>query len=296
MESYDIFKKNNAAWDSEYGYCHNEKEMLENYEIAKAVEAKYNECYGSISGPRIGDVVEFCDGFHVYKHAIVTEDIYYQNKHGLLCVCERGSSWTDGKYFSTSGGAFRSIHKSLFQLVGEDENTVWTWGRNGAGAHQGIYLTLKVRKWLVPYKPIEARSMVMIEKNRKKDGDSAVTIQNFGNWFNAMHFDTIKAFLAWADYVGYKHVNFGKGTFERRSPQELVSVPVCHKEDVPVNGKPLKTVSNGRIVDAWAVTTDNAVTTYYDCFSPSRNYRYGTPQSDAEIKRFHKYSGNPLGI
>ena len=88
MESYDIFKDNNSAWNAEYGYGNSESEMQKNYEIAKAVEAKYHENYGNIEGPRIGDIVEFSDGFRVYKHAKIVEDVYHNKEHGLLCVCK----------------------------------------------------------------------------------------------------------------------------------------------------------------------------------------------------------------
>lgn len=293
MESYDIFKENNGAWNSEYGYGNSESEMQKNYEIAKAVEAKYHENYGNIEGPRIGDIVEFSDGFRVYKHAKIVEDVYHNKEHGLLCVCENGSSHTNGEYFSTSGGSFRSFHKSLFQLVGTDENMVWTWGCHGAGAHQGIYFTLKVRKWLIPYEPIKVRSTATIRKNDR--GKYGVEIQNFGDWYNQIRFDSIKAFLAWAEYAGYEHNNDGHGTFERRSPQRLVTNYVCDKKDIPENGKPLKWVNNGRIRDAWVVADENTVTTFVD-HTPKKEYRYGTPQSDKEIELFHKYSGNPLGV
>ena len=153
--------------------------------------------------------------------------------------------------------------------------------------------TLKVRKWLIPYEPIKVRSTATIRKNEL--GKYGVEIQNFGDWYNQIRFDSIKAFLAWAEYAGYEHNNDGHGTFERRSPQRLVTNYVCDKKDIPENGKPLKWVNNGRIRDAWVVADENTVTTFVD-HTPKKEYRYGTPQSDKEIELFHKYSGNPLGV
>lgn len=40
METYEDFKKMNAAWNCEFGFGVSEKEMQSNYEIAKSVQKR----------------------------------------------------------------------------------------------------------------------------------------------------------------------------------------------------------------------------------------------------------------
>ena len=295
METYEKFKERNAGW--EYcGFC-TEKDMRRNYEIACEVEIIYNNTFRNIHEPQIGDIVEFSDGFQVYDHAKVVENLYGNSKYGMLCVCENGGSHTDGKYFSTSGGAFKAIHKSKFQYVGESENLVWTWGCHGAGAYQGIYFPLKVRKWIIPYEKIECRSFLTIRG--KNSRYSAVSIENVGEFFCAASFCSIKAFNAWAEYVGYKHNSFGNGSFEQRSPQRICDK--CYTDPawkVPEGAKPIKVIRNGDLKDAWVVTTEESITYYWpNIYDPTaKNPRCGTPEYEKEFAERRKYKGNPLGV
>lgn len=303
MMTFEDFKRSNQG----FGYYGQptEKEMLECYEIAQEVERTYQDYYGHIDGPRIGDIVEFADHYRVYKHAKITEDLYGCGKYGLLTVCESGSSHTDGRYFSTSGGAFKRIHKDKMQLVGEDENLVWTWGCYGSGAHQGIYFTLKVRRWLVPYDAATLdRSKLIIRGRGKKGYDGreldAVAITNFGSLgFYEEHFESIKAFRAWADYVGYKSHKWGSSMFEKASHQRIEDK--CYTDPAwqpPVGAKPIKHVFNGEVEDCWVVTTDESIMYYWpNIYDPDkRRAAYGSPEYERSIREFHKYSGNPMGV
>ena len=298
METYENFKARNAGWNSDY-YCHTEKSMQENYQIALNVEKAYNEKFGNINGPRIGDIVEFADNFRVYKHGKVVENLYGGSEYGLLCVCENGSSHTNGNYFSTSGGAFYLKHKSLFRYVGEDENVVWTWGCHGSGANQGIYFPLKVRKWIIPYEPIQVASTVRIygANSKKPNGEKrryAVSIENFGDFFFAQSFSSVKAFRAWADYVGYNCSSFGHGTFLRRSPQKIIRKYIWEEKDIPANGKPLKLIDNGSVREAWAVTTETAIT--YTLFNANVKRNSDSDDKEDWLQEHRKYDGNPLGV
>lgn len=300
METFEEFARNNVTFDNGnyYIFSGNRRnaEMLENYEIAKRTVERYEQCYGSIEGPKIGDVVEFSDGFEVFKHAIICEDCFGESKHGLLYVCEHGKSWTNGKGFSTSGGAFRHIHKSLMLPKGRDKNMVWTWGCNGAGANQGIYFSLDVNRWLVPYEPIESRSNVTIYYEKEQaEQYGKIAIRNVLDWYTAQSFESVKAFKAWAEYVGYKYAN-KKGTYFKTSPQTIKREYVSCKNEIPKGAKPLKLIDNGELTDAWAFTTDESVT-YYINYS-QRNYhpKYGTPEYEAYHKEYRKYANNPLGV
>ena len=299
METYETFKTRNANWDY-CGFC-TEKDMQRNYEIACKVERIYNETFTNINEPQIGDIVEFSDGFRVYNHAKVVENLYGGSKYGMMCVCENGSSHTDGKYFSTSGGAFKAIHKSKFQYVGEDTNIVWTWGCFGAGGNQGIYFPLKVRRWIVPYDPALKRSRVMIKGRNAKDfyGNplDAVWIEHYSDCFgHAASFRTIQAFRAWAKYVGFESKPYN-GIFERVSSQTIVRKYFWDKEEVPKNAKPLKVIDCARCVDAFAVNDGHDIVYYI----PNPNIlpkrpEFGTKEEEAERREYRKYNGNPLGI
>lgn len=300
MESYEKFKARNVNW-GEYGFVE-EKEMQRNYEIAINVEKKYIEKYGNIEEPRIGDIVEFADDYNVFRHAKIVEDLYYKNEYGVLCICEHGTSFTSGTGFSTSGGAFVRKHKSLLKYAGEEENLVWTWGCYGSGAHQGIYFPLKVRKWIIPYELPKFASRVIIHGRFSKNpyGEPyryAVGIENFGEFGFGECFESIKAFKAWADYVGYKHNPYW-GIFDRRSSQKLIRKYVCKDSDIPENGKPLKALNNGRIRDAWVVSNDREIITYVDHRSTGdpMGARFGTPEYEEEYKIYLKYHANPLGV
>lgn len=292
MESYENFKARNANF-GEYGFVE-EREMLRNYEIALQVEKTYNETFANTNEPQIGDIVEFADDYHVYKHAKIVENLYADGK---LCICENGGSHTDGKYFSTSGGAFVSKDKSELVLAGEDFNVVWTWGCNGAGAHQGIYFPLKVRKWIIPYEPKNVKRSI-INFKRNDDGEIvSVAIENSDSFFcNAMSFNSLLAFEAWAKYVGYEyHVDGNRGY----SPQKINERCWTKNVPMPENGKPIKVLANGRVHDGLVVSEDFVITQWWPNIC-REHAAYGTPEwrkeCDEELALHRKYAQNPMGV
>lgn len=302
MESYETFKRRNAAFGS-YGIV-TENEMQANYAIALNVEKAYSENFGNMTEPKIGDIVEFSNGYKVFKYAQISENLYGGSEYGMLCVCECGSSHTNGENFSTSGGAFWRFHKSNFQLVGETENVFWTWGCHGSGGNQGIYFPLKVHKWIIPYEPIMNASKVIINGSNKKNwrGETmpAVTITNSDQIMGySQSFCSVKAFNAWAEYVGFKHESFGRGTFERRSAQRIEDK--CYTDPawkVPKGAKPIKIIRNGSLKDAWVVTTPERIMYYWpNIYDPQhKEPQYGTPEYEKKLIEYRKYDGNPLGV
>ena len=291
METFENFKVRNASFGS-YGYPTKE-DMEKCYEIAKGIEKTYNEKYGSIEGPRIGDIVELSDGFTVYRHGKIVENHYGGSEYGMLCICEQGTSFTNGKYFSTSGGAFRHIHKSKLQYVGEDVNMVWTWGCYGAGANQGVYFPLKVRKWIVPYEQPLKASFVNI-RARSKERSYAVRVENSSNCYSFECFESVRAFKAWAEYVGFEYERYNS-TFNLVSPQHLQRTYVCEDNQIPKNGKPLKMIHNGRCRDAWAVKEGYNIIIFID-HRPQPEAHYGSEEFEKEMALCRKYGGNPLGV
>jgi hypothetical protein len=305
MENFEDFKKRNVGFDEGRWYGMDEyfdKTMRKCYDVALKVEQTYNELHPNINEPQILDIVEFADDFEVYKRGMICENLYGKSEFGMLCICERGCSHTDGKYFSTGGGAFRHIHKSKLRYAGETENVVWTWGCYGSGAHQGIYFPLKVRKWIIPYETPKFGSKVYIRGKNAKDcygrDLDAVWIENFGSCFgHAASFNSIKAFKAWAEYVGYNSYAFD-GTFERRSQQKIQHRCIVKMEDLPENAKPMKVIANGRVHDGWVVNDGITITELWlNAYDPNEvRPKYGTKEWDDEIKLFHKYCRNPMGV
>lgn len=306
METFEKFKQRNAAFGAYDIPKLHEEEMLKCYAIANQVAEDYQRNYGHIEGPRIGDIVEFADEYRVYKHGKIVENLYGGSKYGMLCVCENGSSHTDGKGFSTSGGAFKAIHRSKLQYAGEAENVVWTWGCYGSGAHQGIYFPLKVQKWIIPYEQPVCRSMVTIRGRGCKSCDghtlAAVSIKNCGAWFNVESFCSIGAFKAWAKYVGYEYGNW-RGTFEKMSRIRIEDKCYTDKNWQPPKGaKPIKIIRNGDVKDGWVLNTgDTILYLWPNIYDPNEKHpEYGTPEykaaSDGRLRLFLKYQGNPLGV
>lgn len=294
MESFNDFVNRNRNWDNG-NILVTEEEMRANYEIARHVESTYNDRFGKVEGPRIGDIVEFSDGWHVYKNAKIVENVY---DNGRLCICENGSSWTNGQSFSTSGGAFVSKEAAELQYVGEDENIVWTWGCNGTGANQGIYFPLKVSRWIIPYNNKDVKRSIVYFKKNERNNIVGVNIENTDSWMcNVMSFNSLAAFEAWAKYVGYDYYigDDGRG-YSNKKIEERCWVDDAQK---PKCGKEIKVLGNGRIHDGIVICEDYAITQWWP--NTSRNIMvYDTPElraeADKEIQLFQKYAYNPMGV
>ena len=295
--SYEEFVAMNAGFNEGIW---SDKDMKLNWKIAQEVAEIYRRRFPDNGAPKIGDIVEFSDGFRVYRHAKIVEDVYRKSEYGVLCICENGSSHiSNGAGFSTSGGAFVRRHKSMLKRNGYDRNTVWTWGCNGVGAGQGIYFDLVVNRWIIPYdEGSMVRSTVRINGRGAKSMDGtelpAVTVGNTSDLYRFLSFESIKAYKAWAEHIGYR-------TFPRNSclhlesNQRLVRRYIVRDEDIPKNAKMIKMVSNGRVRDCWVTSEDNDIVFNIDNRSIPA-IKYGTKEDEEERLMFWKYSSNPLGV
>ncbi len=290
MFTFEEFKRLNSQkygnlWVSKWS----EEEMKKNYAIAVQVEKNFYEKYGTERKPKLGDIVEYTDGYRVYKHASIVENLYYEDINTRICVCENGSSHTStGKSFTTSGGAFHGMNKSDLHYVGKDVNIIWTWGCNGAGANQGINIPLKVNKWIMPYdnKAVKRSKVVF-----KQGGTVHITNSDEWTWY-AHSFESRRAFDAWAKYVGYNYYMDGDVAY---SPQKIVNK--CWTESVPKpeNGKPIKVLANARIHDGLVVTEELCITEWWG--NVHRHVpKYGTYEYQMEMKEYWKYRENPMGV
>ena len=306
MESYEKFKARNANWNY-WGFT-TEKDLDRNYKIALEVERVYNEKHNKVDEPQIGDIVEFADQFRVYERGKIVENMYRNSDDpGMLCICESGSSFTNGSWFETSGGAFNTIHKSKLQFVGEDENIVRTWGCNGAGGNQGIYFPLKVRKWIIPYdEKALVRSVVRINGEDAKTFDGfprpAVEIENTGDWCVVHSFNSFEAFKAWAKYIGYEYEKSENDSWEYVSNLRVENRCVLDLKDLPSDVKTIKVLANGKVRDGWVRNDGKAVTEIWlNKYDPEEyKHPYGSKewkeQSDKEFALYRKYSQNPMGV
>lgn len=302
MITFEQFSQMNSQrigteWMSKWS----EEEMERNYVIALQIEKNYYEKYGTDKKPKLGDLVEYSDGYRVYKYASIVENVYYEDECTRVCICDNGHSHTStGRGFSTSGGAFHGMNKSDLQYVGEDVNVVWTWGCHGVGAHQDINIPLKVNRWIIPYDTMAVkRSVVHFKKDEQAEGDP-VWIENTSEYFHAKSFNSMRAFEAWAKYVGYEyHIDTdGWGNKVAYSPQEIEQR--CWTEEVPKpeNGKPIKVLANGRIRDGIVVTEKTCITEWWEnIYRPEQKEpKYGSPEYKAQMEEYWKYNANPMGV
>ena len=118
-------------------------------EIANDLSAWIEETR-STKVPKAGDLLIFTDDYGEYHpHAHIeytTEDRYGGN------VCDNGScahigKTVDGIWCNGSGGPWSNIPVDKMRYVGKGEETFWTWGSYGAGAHRGIYFKATVSVW-----------------------------------------------------------------------------------------------------------------------------------------------------
>lgn len=293
--SYEEFVAMNAGFNEG---SWSDKDMELNWKIVQEVAETYRRRFPDNVAPKIGDIVEFSDGFHVYRNAKIVEDLYYKSEYGVLCICENGSSHiTKNAGFSTSGGAFVRRHKSKLKRNGFDSNTVWTWGCNGIGAGQGIYFQLRVNRWVIPYDESSVvRSTVRINGCGAKSADGtkipAVVVGNTSEWFGFQTFESIKAYKAWAEHVGYRTFQ-QNSCFHLESNQRLVRKYIVKDEDIPKDAKMIKMVSNGRVRDCWVTSEENDIIFNIDNRSIPE-IKYGTKEDEEERLMFWKYSSNPL--
>ena len=281
MIDYSKFQELNLGWS--------DNEMQKNYAIALQIEKKYMEKYGNTKEPKIGDIVEFTDGYQVYKHACIVENMYYENPNERVCICENGNSHVNSNiHFQTSGGAFVGKDKSSLVYMGEDENIVWTWGCHGAGANQGIYFPLKVNRWIIPYdtKSVK-RSLVYFREGQ-------VHIQNSNSCMTYAHtFKSIEAFEAWARYTGYEYYMDENGD-RAYSPQEVQQR--CWTGTLkPLGGKPIKVLANGRVHDGLVINDTLCITEWWGNIGSSIT-AYDSPAYHKQMKEYYKYHNNPMGV
>ena len=136
--------------NSSSSYRWSEADTMANFEKSEKIKEIYGKIYNKIDEPQIGDIVEFENWGRKYPNGKIVEDIYKMGDENFVTICESGGSFTNGEYFSTSGGAFFRFPKTKLKFLGKATNAVWTWNVDGAGAGNGIYFEIDVNKWSIP--------------------------------------------------------------------------------------------------------------------------------------------------
>lgn len=284
---FEQFSKINAGWRGLFGAYGREKDMIRNLEIANDVASKfYNHYDMSNMKPQKGDIIEFVNYNTLYKNANV-ESV---DRFGLMYVCENGSTFTDGECFSTSGGSFARIHESNFEFVGYEHRKFWTWGCHGSGANQGIYFTIKVKRFRQKNIHLTPENYIYIgNKYYTENGYGKVQILDDSVYgYIIQEFKTIKAFKAFAEYVGLTYHKLD--SYKYVTEQFVINGSFNSLEQLPKGVKPFYGLSNGEMVTCYAYNDGKAITLY----RPNPNYK--DIYKPLDIDGYRKYSGNPLGI
>lgn len=257
--NYEQFKNANLGWDDGSIQWYGESKMRKNYEISRNVKREFYKHYDRhATVPQKGDVIEFVNYNKLYKHAAV-ESV---DKYGLMYVCEQASTHTDGKHFSTSGGSFTHIHISHFEFAGYEERRFWTWGAHGAGAHQGIYFTILVKKWRQKDMPkiIPTHEVCLFNKYYREHCGYKACVLYYNNQYVFEGFETFKRFKEWAAYVGLTYRKRSDGRYFAN--QFLESKCFWNTDELPDGCKPIKAYCNGSEVRCY-VHNDGTTITYY---------------------------------
>lgn len=274
----------NMCFASENAYMMNGEKWAKNLQIAQNVENNFYTWYDKTkTTPQKGDIIEFTDGFTVYPHAQV-EDV---NKDGVMYICENGSTHTDGKYFSTSGGAFSHIHASHFEYVGEETRIFWTWGCFGSGAGQALYFPITVKKFRQKNMEVKPwHEIHFCNTNCKNRGMKVQIMQDLQ--YIAYEFIKIKAFRAFAGYVGLTYRKDDNGRYF--TDQFLRNEYFGKIKELPNGCKPIYAMSNGSMVVCYVHNEGKTITTY----RPNPNAK--DVYKPLEFDESSKYYGNPLGV
>lgn len=261
-----------------------EKSWENNYEIVKNVESNFFTWYDKNKAtPQKGDIIEFSNGYEIFRHALV-EDV---DKWGNMYVCENGSTHTDGKYFSTSGGAFTHIHKSHFEYIGEEKRVFWTWGCFGSGAGQGLYFPITVKKFRQKGMAVKPHHNIYFCSKYYKNRGAKVQIMQ--DWqYIALEFVTIKAFKAFAKY---SELSYHKDDNGRYFTDQFLKNEYFRKiEELPNGCKPIYSMCNGSTVKCYVHKDGGTITIYRP--NPNAKEVYKPLESDEA----RKYRNNPLGV
>lgn len=256
--NYEQFKNTNLGWDDGSIQWYGEKYMRKNYEISRNVKREFYKHYDRhATMPQKGDVIEFVHDNKLYKHAAV-ENV---DKYGVMYVCEQASTHTDGKYFSTSGGAWTHIHISHFEFAGYEERRFWTWGAHGSGGNQGIYFTILVKKWRQKDMPklTPTNDICFCNSYYKNRGSKVVVRYDYGQYIFE-EFKTIKRFKEWASYIGLTYHKRNNGRYF--TDQFLESKYFWSTDELPDGCKPIKAYCNGSKVRCY-IHNDGTTITYY---------------------------------
>lgn len=286
--SYNQARYNNVKI---FGESYVNKMIDEEFAIASEVERKMLALDARYTRPIPGDAVEFAASeYEVYEHGIIGE----QWGHGMLHCCGNGSSHTtgDGRH-SVSGGSWKAFHYSKLELIGEEKMIFWTWGRNGSGANEGIYFPVTVKKWRVQHEEEKAFSKVYF---KNENGKYRVFIEAKGTIYSFQSFNSIKAFTAWCNYVGYSYKRTGSYLYGCIGDFNLKRL-YCPKEELlPEGVKPIKLLYNARIIEGYVYNDGKTIFHIIPTWVQQTIPAWDSSDEERELELYRKYADNPMGV
>jgi hypothetical protein len=217
--------------------------------------------------PHVGDLVQgaYYDGMYEYQYGRIDKivgDKITVCASASVNVYESSKKWIGT---SISGGPFFTHDRKEFNLVGNDEADFWTFGRVGACANGGLYFKAPVRRWSIPY-TWQSRTFINVYLNKREEGKWQVTIDNSDySCFISFGFVSLEQCDRFLDYIGATRTEWDSNdTYKRYHLSHNISTHYFFAlSELPEGVKPIRTYSNGYVVDCYIHTTDRVIEVYY---------------------------------
>lgn len=255
----DIIKIN-SSFLFEHTLNESDFKMIENY--IEAIKHNHIKC----KNPQVGDIVEgaYYDGMRPYSDGIINKI----NDDGSLNICYEPYipfiSINNGFIeISVSGGPFENHSSKELILVKEDDERIFSdWGSCGACENGRVNFIAPVRRWKIPFE-WKSRTYAQIF-NKPVKNDYLITIKQFGDFFNIASFKTKEQFNRYCATLGIKYtLHEEKDEYNHYTISHDFKKKYFWKlEDLPIGCKPMKMLSNGKIIDSYFRTTEKEIEIY----------------------------------
>lgn len=297
LMTIEEFKAMNLGWNN--GGEMDESTLRKNYEIAMNAIWDFIGRRESDMVPQVCDHVVASDKFEIFPNAVVDKDLY--QRPGRITICGRGGFGVFGSSMPSiqCGGPFfgAPADASEYEYLGMGRTTVWTWGCYGAGANQGIYFWVPVRRWKMRSLNRRIRSYISmpVTKEAKERFGRQSKLQLWGDDFThiQVEFDSIKACFAWLEqmHIHATREESENGVMYWSLDREVFTRGYVYSA-VPTDRPSFyagKLHRNGNLGDAWGYLTDLGDIALVRTDSGKIDY------SD-NPEEYKKYRNNPLGV
>lgn len=262
----ELFVKMNPVYAMEHGITESD------YSKAESLIELIANNHTSVKTPQVGDLVEggYWDGHHPYKYGLI-EKVF---DDGTVYICYE--PMTPFVYFndmlelrlSVSGGPFgKHRMEELILVSDDDERRFCDWGHCGPTANGAFNFMAPVRRWKIPYTR-QSNTYVNHWKKESDYGDykrrkDECNIEVSMGWCHKS-FVSFEAFKKYADYLGVSYTKINdREDYERyHLSHDFKEILFWKLEDLPEGVKPIKGMSNGRMVTCYFRTMEHDVEFY----------------------------------